>query len=129
MRYLIIILALNMYSSYSICSNQLYITTDQYGNKVYSDKKPKSGTYETKQQRKISTVTWEKTKAYPKSKISNKKRKKHLKTKLTKKQFCMQLSDKMNLLDKQLQYKQKASQFDLFKKKLRDTRWQYQTKC
>jgi glycosidase len=118
----------SIYSSGSIASNELYISLDQYGNKVFSDKKPQSGKYETQQQRAIPTVIWHKSISYPKAK-QKRKRSKPMPSKSDKQQDCQKLLNEMSSLEKQLEYKQKASQFDLYKKKLRTVRWQYQTKC
>jgi hypothetical protein len=121
----------------SVSSNKLYISTDQFGNKVFTDKKPKSGSYETKHQKGISTVVWEKPIIYPKIESRHKDTKdnsdrKKSKTKqvvLTKKQTCEGLLSTMSSLERQLEVKQKARQFDSLKKDLLSTRWQYQVKC
>ena len=138
MRHLISIFVIALFSAYSnaswgeVPSNRLYVSKDQHGNMVFTDRQPKLGEYETKLQPLISTVTWVKSEIQPKLNSTNKTKKKHSKAKsnkFTKKQSCQKLLDELSTLEKQLEYKQKASQFDSFKKKLRAARWQYQTKC
>ena len=119
-------------SSSEVSEKQLYVSKDQHGNKVFSDRQPKLGEYETKQQLQILTVIWVKPKSQTKLKLSNKTKKKRSKTKsnkLLEQHTCQKLFDEMNSLEMQLEYKQKASQFDSVKKRLRKARWQYQTKC
>ena len=138
---IILILALGMgmgtaktlASTESIATNKLYVSLDEHGNKRYSDQKPKSGAYETKQQTQVKTVVWQKSESIPlinpKNHNKTKSKPKSKQADQTKQQYCQKLLSDMKSLERQLEYKQKASQFDSLKKKLRNIRWQYQTKC
>ena len=99
---LLISLSTTSFSSYS--TNRLYTTVDQYGHKIFSDRKPQPDDFETRKQVEIKPVIWKKAPILKIENIIKLKKIKYSKPAISKKQRCQKLLAQMLSLEKQLQY-------------------------
>lgn len=111
-------------------SDKLYISKDEFGNLVYSDKPPVNTSYRSQEAEEIKTIDWKQT-TLSKSKKTKKKRSKKPRAKRTKVKLsrCSTLKTEIRDYEEKLAHRIEAGEFDSIKKKLSDVRWKYQTKC
>jgi len=132
MRYIIlVVLSPCFYLPFGI-ADELFISIDQYGNKVFADKAPDSGNFIVSQQKEVASTKWIKTPELKTKFIitpKKKKRRKKQNSQDLKSKQCNLLSQKVNQLQDKLRRKQKIEKFDLIKRNLRRLRWQYQKAC
>lgn len=117
-------------SSFVMSAENFYVSKDQFGNLVYSDKPPLDAKYKTQKAVKIKTVNWKET-IPRKIKKTKKKRGKKTSSKQAKvtQGRCNVLKNKIKEYEESLSNRLEAAEFDSLKKKLSDARWKYRSKC
>lgn len=111
-------------------ADSLYVWTDEYGNKVYSDKLPnkvkRKDNYKIITQKEVATVEWNLARPVL---IKTSKTKKIKHSDKRKKETCQQLKVKIDKTTNQLKKRLKTEKFDQAKMNLSKYRREYRKKC
>lgn len=111
-------------------AENLYVWTDNHGNKVYADKIPQkvqhTNNYKIVTKKEVSTVEWNSTPPLSIKTIKTKKQKSNSKIK---KEICRQLKIKINKTTHQFKKRLKTDKFDQTKMNLATYRREYRKKC